>query len=130
PAVVGANFTRTVWSCPFLTRTGFVGETIWNWLQSAPPCSTTVTTTSVPLVELSVSSSVADWLTVMSAKSSGSGVRVTSACAVPLPPNQTPSSNSPSQYFEIAMPPSRVEELAHRDCRRDYNAIAEGGKLP
>src|SRR5262245_40963604 len=98
-----------------------VGETIWNWLQSAPPCSTIVTVTSVPPVATSVSLRVEDCPTATLPKSSGSGDAVNAARAAPLPPNQTASSNNPNQYLDIAMLPGRDAELPCHDRRRDYN---------
>src|ERR1044071_1029475 len=130
PVVVGANVTCTVPSIPALTRTGIVGETIWNWLQSAPPCSTIVTVTSVPPVATSVSGSIEDCPTVTLPKSSGLGDSVKAARAAPLPPNQTPSSNNQSQYLDIAMLPSRDDEQPCRNHRRDYNANVDGEKRP
>src|SRR5215470_5180272 len=50
------------------------------------------------------------------------------ASAARLPPRQTAISNNPSQYLDIAMLPSRDDELPCHDRRGDYNGDA--GKSP
>src|SRR5215510_3454485 len=129
PVEVGVNFTMTVGLVLLLTLIGVVGETITNCEQPPPASNTTVTTTFVPPVALSVVFIVLDWLTTTLPKSIEAGV-LKAACATPLRPIQIPSSNSPNQCLDIAMPLRSRRQLPGRDRRRAYTSRNSTRKRP
>src|SRR5262245_24340261 len=98
-------------------------------MQSVVVGSSTVTVTLVPPLALSTVFFVLDSFTMTFRKSTGSTDTFSAACAAPLLPIQNPSSNSPSQRFDMLVltPRAHCQEPGPAATRSEsYNARPDG----